>query len=243
VPGDPIYLFIHLFKTGGTTINGHLARHLSWDEEFVHLGPWGQRVRARDGQPDPSEWPQARWETVRAIAGHWVDGETHRLVPDREPRYLTILRDPADHLFSRYNFTVSRTGDETPFEDWYARRKPNQNLIRLRRAVGADSISDLRKVLDEFWFVGVTEHLDEDLPHLFAAIGAPADWINRRVTDGRADLEDLDIGRETFPIRRHAVLTDEWRERIHAEHRKDLRLYRYAVDRRRRLRASHGWDR
>jgi hypothetical protein len=26
---DPVYLFIHLFKTGGTTINGHLANHLA----------------------------------------------------------------------------------------------------------------------------------------------------------------------------------------------------------------------
>jgi hypothetical protein len=242
MPGNPIYLFLHLFKTGGTTINGHLARHLAWDEEFVHLGPWGDRVRARDGSPDPADWDADRWSRVRVAAGHRVDGTTHLFVPDREARYLTIVRDPADLLVSRYNFYASRTGDTAGFWAWYERRAPNPTLRRLRTALRAPSFEVAREALDRFWFVGATEHLDDDLGHLFAAIGVPPNWVNRRVTGGNDDLDDLDMGRETFPVRRHVVADAEMRERIHDENRKDLRLHRYALDRRAALREQYGWS-
>ncbi|MBU1225933.1 MAG: sulfotransferase family 2 domain-containing protein [Actinobacteria bacterium] len=238
----PLYVFVHLFKTGGTTINGHLARHLSWDEEFVHLGPWGDRVRARDGQPDPADWPPERWDRTRVIAGHRVDRSIERFVAGREVRYLTVSRDPADLAVSRYNFHSSREGDRATFWEWYETQPRNPSSKRLRKALHAESLSELRDTLNSFWFVGVTEHLDDDLPHLFAAIGVPTDWVNRRVTGGERDLEDLDLGRETFSIRRHTVLTDEMRARIHAENSGDLRLYRYAIKRRRECRREHGWD-
>ena len=88
----------------------------------------------------------------------------------------------------------------------------------------------------------MTEHLNDDLPHLFEALGVPSNWVDRRVTGGDDDLADLDIGRETFPIRQHMVLTDDVRDRLYAENRKDVRLYRHAVRRRRELRSSLGWD-
>jgi hypothetical protein len=88
----------------------------------------------------------------------------------------------------------------------------------------------------------VTEHLNDDLPHLFETIGAPATWVDRRVTGGGDDLADIDIGRETFPIREHMVMDDDIRDRLYAENKKDVRLYRYAVRRRRELRSSLGWD-
>jgi len=239
---DPVYLFIHLFKTGGTTINGHLASHLTWDEEFVHLGPWGRRVRDRDGQPDPSDWPPERWNRTRVVAGHGVEANTRLLLPDRDVRFLTILRDPAELLVSRYNFETSRTGEHLDFWKWYRKRQPNRSLRRLRNALGVQSYADVRDVLDTFWFVGVTEHLGDDLPHIFETIGVPTNWVNRRVTGGGDDLEDLDIGRETFPIQRHTVLTDDLRERLYIENKKDLRLYRHAVRRRREMRTALGWD-
>jgi len=242
VPGDPIYLFIHLFKTGGTTINGHLARHLSWDEEFVHLGPWGDRVRERDGKPHPSEWPPERWGQARVVAGHRVDGTTHESLPGREARYLTVLRDPADLLVSRYNFRVSRAGEPIDFWDWHESIPRNPTLRRLRKALDVDGLPTLRDALVRFWYVGVTEHLNDDLPHIFAAMGVPTAWVDRRVAGAGDDLDDLDMGRESFPVRRHTVLNEEMRGRIHAEHPKDVRLYRFAVDRRREIRSDHGWD-
>jgi hypothetical protein len=239
---DPLYLFIHLPKTGGTTINGHLARHLAWDEEVVHLGPWGDRRRDQEGRPDPTGWPAGAWERVRAVVGHGVDGSTADLVAGREARYFTVIREPAERLVSLYNFQVSRSGTDLGFWEWHERFGANRMTRRLRKALDAGSPAELRDTLRRFWFVGVTEHLHDDLPHLFAAIGVPVTWTNRRVTGAGDDLDDLDMGREMYPLRHHIEATDELLDLLRERNARDLRLYEFALELRREHRRSLGWD-
>jgi len=106
-----VYIFLHLEKTGGTTINGHLHNQLEWDEEFVHIGPWGDLYREDKGREPFHKRNLRRRKKANVIAGHDVWYGIHKLIPDKIPRYFTVLRDPTDRLVSLFNHS-------TYFEDF-----------------------------------------------------------------------------------------------------------------------------
>jgi len=239
----PLYVFLHLPKTGGTTVTGHLSQHLP-SQEMLFLGPKANQKRQEQGIAPPAEWPEQRLAPVRVITGHGADAASHTLIPSRAVRHVTILRDPAPLMVSRFNFDVSRSGEALTFEDWYPKQRRNPTLRRLRKLLGERDLAGVTSALEGFWFVGVTEHLNDDLPHLFSAIGVPPVWTNRRVAGGGSDVADLDLpgAAEAVAIRRHASLTDGIRDLVHTDHTRDLHLYRLALRLRQGRRAELGWD-
>lgn len=232
----PLYLLAHLQKTGGTTINVHLARHLEWDVEFVHLGGWGDHRRRLAGRPPLEERSAEELARVRVVSGHDVDGATHELFPGVEPRYITILRDPAARLVSMYNYRMSAPGAEVvPFDDWYGDVGPNPMTRWLRRRFAkGESFSTLLDSLRGFWFVGVTEHLDDDLPGLFEAIGVPRGHERKRVAGGDDGLSGLDFPDDRREVRLRVEVDDRIRDLVERDHPKDVRLWRFAERRRER---------
>ena len=243
VAREPLYVFLHLPKTGGTTITGHLSQHLP-PEELLFLGPGSDRDRELRNIAPPHEWPEERRAQIRVITGHGANITSHRLVPSRPVRYVTIVRDPAPLLVSRFNFDVSRSGETLSFEDWYPQQRPDPILRRLRKLLGEQGFDDVAAALEAFWFIGVTEHLDSDLPHLFSAIGVPPVWINRRVAGGGTDVNGLDLpgAAEAVAIDQHASLTQEIRDRVHTDHGEDLRLYHLASRLRQARRTALHWQ-
>jgi hypothetical protein len=48
---------------------------------------------------------------------------------------------------------------------------------------GGQSFAEVADRVRQLWFVGATEHLNDDLPDLFRHFGAPSDtWINQRTS-------------------------------------------------------------
>ncbi len=239
---DVLWLYLHVPKTGGTTINGHLSRHLAFDDTFVLLNRWGRSYRRREGRlPLEERTPEER-ARIRCLVGHRVWYGVHELVPGRAPRYVTVLRDPAAQILSRYNFDRSRARTSLPFEAWYAERfgseharNPQVRFLADRYA-GTDSERDLTQayfsavaLLRRCWFVGVTAHLDDDLPHLFAAMGVPTTWDDyRRVGSGHRLLGVPGHPRAHDALRRYVTLDNALRERLNADHAADLALVRLA---------------
>ena len=127
------------------------------------------------------------------ISGHGARHDSHQLIPERPARYLTFIRDPAPLMISRFNFDVSRSGEQIDFEDWYPEQRPNPTFRRLQRMLGVKGFDAVAEALRAFWFVGVTEYLNDDLPHVFAAIGVPTEWVNRRVAGAGKDVADLKL--------------------------------------------------
>jgi len=239
-----VYVFIHLFKTGGTTITGHIALHLEKDRDWCMVGTHANKARAEAGVPQPMEWPAERRRDIRIITGHGTDIDTHEIAIGREPRHFTIFRDPAPLMVSRYNFFLSRRQVDMSFDEWYPTRKPNENHRRIRRLLHAANFSEMQNALRAFWYVGVTETLNEDLPHIFRQWGLPAEWKNRRVAGAGSDLEDIDtttVPGERFAVERKLTLNDEIRDKVYADNQKDLRLYRFAVDLRLEMIERLGW--
>src|SRR5690606_8978234 len=118
---DVLWLYLHVPKTGGTTINGHLSRHLAFDDTFVLLNRWGRSYRRREGRlPLEERTPEER-ARIRCLVGHRVWYGVHELVPGRAPRYVTVVRDPAALIVSRYDFDRSLERTSLTFEAWYAK--------------------------------------------------------------------------------------------------------------------------
>lgn len=231
----PLYVFMHLPKTGGTTINGHFYDHMDWDVDVVHLGKWGDRYRTREQRLPLEERSAEERARIRVLTGHGTYFGIHRLIEGITPRYLTILRDPADRIVSTYNFRAAR-GDVGDFWSWYANFPRNAGVKWLRkRLAGYQSLQEIIEALRSFWFVGVTEHLDEDLPLLFGALGLPTGFRTRRVAGAERDLEGLDHPDEHRRVSRGMVVDDELRARLHEDNSRDLRLYQFAARRRDRL--------
>lgn len=239
-----VYVFVHLFKTGGTTITGHIALHLEKDKDWVLIGTHANKVREDAGESQPIDWPDERRKVLKVITGHGTDIRSHEIALGREPRYFTVFRDPAPLMVSRYNFFLSRRQVEMSFDEWYPTRKPNENHRRMRRLLECTNYGEIREALRRMWYVGVTEHLDEDLPHIFREMGLPTEWKNRRVAGAGSDLADIDtktVPGERFAIERKLTLTDEIREKVYADNEKDLRLYRFAADLRGEMLERLGW--
>lgn len=236
-----LWLFLHIPKTGGTTINGHLSQHLVFDKTHVILGGWGNRYRREHGLVPWTDRPLEERSTVRVLAGQEVVYGHHELFPERRPRYFTVLRDPADRIVSRFNFDRSWGRTEQDFEPWYTEvyRPRRQNFqvhfladrLDPGRPSGDDITAFARAVelLRRCWFVGVTEHLDEDLPRLFAAMGLPPSFQSfRKAGVGKAFEALPDRPRPQKRVERITVVDEALRQRLHADHPLEVKLYEHA---------------
>ena len=237
-----VYCFIHIPKTGGSTIIVHLRTNLDYDTEFVHLGAGGDNYRRRYGLEAWEKRSNEERNKVRILAGHQMRLGVHELVVGRPARYFTVLRDPADRILSVYNFRLQQEGRDIPFWDWYEEYPRNNGYKWLKRAFrleGDASPSEIIAKLDNFWFVGVTEQLGVDLPDLFAHFGIIAEWIDQRVSV--SDREEVDRQAEIprmyrwmmgNSVYRKLEMSGDLKEQLYEQNKRDLKLYRYAQKRR-----------
>lgn len=209
-------VFPHIIKTGGSTVSAHLLKHML--DRYHHVA-YDIPGRPAIGDAD-------------FVQGHDVQGKT------KEPaRFFTILRHPADWMLSVYHHNIARGGADMDFWTWYrtnACRVNNVNdtegwpdpILRwicrhFLRSEEVDLIA-VTRMLESYWFVTTTEHLDDDLPMIFAMLGVPTKCSRERVA-GVFDRWD-----NTEIPKRYCLSLAE-RERIAQEHRSDMELYKLAL--------------
>jgi len=104
---EVLYVFLHLPKTGGTTIAQHIHKNMDSEEiyssyedrEVDHSFPVKKHVCEKINQLKNKG-------KIKVILGHTVGYWLHELFPEKEVRYITFFRNPADFLISLYNFRV-----------------------------------------------------------------------------------------------------------------------------------------
>jgi len=228
-----LYLFVHIPKTGGQTLRNHFIKHLVFHQEFIHLGPYGVQDAEKRGLKPFAARSEEERRRAFVILGHYVASETYKLVPGKEPHYVTFLRDPAERLISLYNFTMhyehERKGvPKISFEAWY-HHTPKLSMTQwiCRHFLGktqadlarVDTLELARATLDRFWFVGTLETFDEDVAYLLQDLGLPPVEGQSNVTGDHYE--------------RTMALSDRWREEMYQDYENDLRLHRLYRDRRR----------
>ena len=95
---DPTLLFMHIAKTGGTSVRRSLANAYDKRERAFVYDPGDLRgAVSRDQFPELPAEVRAR---LRLVIGHFPFG-LHAYI-DRPFRYVTVVRDPVDRVVSLY---------------------------------------------------------------------------------------------------------------------------------------------
>jgi galactose-3-O-sulfotransferase len=224
-------VFLHIPKTGGTTMSRILERQYRLRESF-----WTEWDR--QSLQSFRNLPEKQRARIRLLYGHLAFG-VHEVLP-RPARYLTLLRDPIERAVSHYYF-IRRTLRHPLHEKVVSRQmtlvdyveNPIANELvngqtRLIAGVADGSTRDLedpalletagRNIRGHFGLVGLAERFDESLllaKEIFSWT-RPVHYVRQNVTRRRPSLEDIPL--EAVNV-------------IRARNRLDTELYRVAKER------------
>jgi Galactose-3-O-sulfotransferase len=197
-PQDPTVIFLHIGKTGGSTLQRILYRHFRpSDRVLVKTRPQipGRPAREETLRAFASRPPQER-ARPRLIEGHLIYG-IHELVP-RPSTYITLLRDPIALSISQYRY-VCRTPTHPLHEealrlgslDAYVRSGLSLETDNSQtRAISGDTTAPFGGCSDQmlarskahlgtsFSVVGITESFDASLALLQRAFGWSKLWYS-----------------------------------------------------------------
>ncbi|MDP3920797.1 MAG: sulfotransferase family 2 domain-containing protein [Candidatus Omnitrophota bacterium] len=120
---NPVYVFLHLRKTAGSTLKYHLRKNFR-PGEIIFINPksdthvsvyfedWQKEMTREELAAYLGGLPQNKKDRLRMIFGHRVYSGIHEPL-GRPARYITFLRNPETRTLSHYN--------------WYLEKKIRQN--------------------------------------------------------------------------------------------------------------------
>jgi len=160
-----VYAFVHIDKTGGTTLTSILRRSFGTRHCDIRL-PLAKR---RDDRPDHRGCIDASdlrrvervYPNLRGISGHNVKAYSNLQLVRPELRYVTVLRDPVARFRSHYlNRSMCHSVDS--FDKW-ASNATMQNWQTKMIAGEPNAHKAIDLLATRFGFVWFTERFDEGL--------------------------------------------------------------------------------
>jgi len=197
---NPVYIFNHIPKCGGTSLN-------------IVLRKWFHMVRdypPHDLQyPDPKDWEiaQSKFENnlpiidqlkpFQIMAGHYLHPRNQfskRIIPRCNAcnmKKITFVRDPIALRLSLYKFGRKKG------HQWVEGISLKEFIISetnfLARTLECDD-SNFKEVLDSYFFIGLTEDFERSMRRLAKKINRPiprkTPFVN--CTNSSSELEKLD---------------------------------------------------
>jgi len=186
---------------------------------------------------------------IKTIAGHLAYYGVHEFF-SKSPRYITFLRHPVARTISHYNFIIERskkggfltdsirqslfsnTGEIVPFEKWfetsvyadnYMTRFFNNAVDLPEDGLNSTHLEYAKSLLDKFYFVGLTETYDQDVPFLYYRLGINQFHADRNISQktftsqGNQDIQQLILKKNNYDseLYRYAqVLNRKMKKRI-----------------------------
>ena len=208
-----LYIFLHIPKTGGSTLNSIFTRQFSAQELYDHELFQNKIIPLADLTSEDRK-------QIHAIAGHLLYGAHGKFY--KPYHYFTMLRHPVDRVLSLYSFLKNYPGYERlqnmSLEE-YVRTEPEaqngQTLLLCGIPLQYD-VSLAKKRLETFDVVGITERFDESLYLLKSAFG----WTDihyEKVNITKTRLKRADVPLETIKL-------------IEEHNKLDLELYQFAKE-------------
>ena len=105
-----VYVFLHIPKTGGTTFFRQVHENLKPGEPL--------NLSRRVGEKPLGKRPIEVRKKAKFLSGHATYYGIHRFIPNKIPRYIVIIRDPAERAISSYNYEM-KNKQWVPFGKWY----------------------------------------------------------------------------------------------------------------------------
>ncbi len=189
-----IYIFLHIPKCAGSTFERHLICNFPYRSILLISRQPNRKLLSRVEVDDYiKSLPRERKDCVRVVCGHSVYYGIHEHF-GRQPRYFTFLRNPITRTLSQYNFVKQyyemfvgeggepfpKSKDELTFEKWWSKSQKNPQVgvvlnFRIGDKPGWDPelrldeshLEEAKRILDRYYFVGLTENFDEDSLFLY----------------------------------------------------------------------------
>ncbi len=98
-----LYIFLHVPKTGGSTMKQHIIQNFKKDEVFL----FDYKVWKNKGGIKPifDNLTDQQKKRIKIILGHGAYYGVHKFF-DKEPRYILFLRSPINRVLSSYNYNI-----------------------------------------------------------------------------------------------------------------------------------------
>lgn len=223
---DEALIFLHVMKTGGTSLFKILRQHFPEEVRF-HYSEKPQKTLDYFNR-----LPQERRDRLRFLHGHFHLGFFDSRL-QQSTRYITMLRHPLNRVISLYYFLHKNPNSRIPdtercqtLQEYLGRRWVEVDNGQTRRIAGDSShqipfgectpalLNMAKKNLDDFLMVGVTERFDESLIVLKHALNMERILYSRFNENSRKPKSE--------------VLDSTDIEFINAHNQLDAELYRYA---------------
>jgi hypothetical protein len=225
-----MYAFVHVEKTGGTTMLSILRRSFGLRHCDLRM-PLAKRSKRRPDERTPASASELRrvkrlYRNLLGISGHAVKAYSDLELAAPDIRYVTILRDPVARYRSHFlNRGLNHSRED--FEAWVSSDwTHNWQTKMIAGEANAQKAIDL--VASRFGFVGITERFDESLVLLGEWFGDESfDPVYRPKNRLAEKRRPRDIARERYDMSYlDSVETSERLLELNAE---DVRLFDFCT--------------
>lgn len=217
--GAQLLAFSHIEKAAGTTLIHVLRR--AFPLSYIDARPMSKGHGNVLSNDDLGTLLSCN-PMAKAIGGHSIYPYTSLAVPDRELRYMTLLREPVSRTVSHFRFWRHRMGHQHSAEEFL--EHPVSKNFQVRKIAGTDDINKAKDIIcSRFLLAGSVESFDEFLLLFSRLAGLPR--------------ESLVYSRENTADRSsHVDAPADFESRIAAQNELDIALYEWVTH---ELRASY----
>lgn len=221
---NELIIFIHIAKTGGTTLRGILDKQYGSNSLFMYAHETFENLNSEDKLVNMLK---NHINNAKSISGHFSFGmkyddiDTPLLSLIDTPRnivYISILRNPVERLFSQYHHYKRNNwiDFDITFEKFVKQNLYIQNYQTL--CLSGTNIPNLdiakRNIVKHFALVGITDMYNESLF-----------LMKKRFNWGDFEYHKLNQFIKK-PLRN--IIPNELRKIINNNNKLDLKLYRFA---------------